>query len=113
MTTDFAFYQYFVRLEDDDAQLMLELLTDHSGPVSGNAQATLGKSVLGMVRGEEAVARALRLTSLLFDAPGVGGQAFVPQDIVAAANEADQPPAVVQLDMPVANAASKVRKLGR
>jgi tyrosyl-tRNA synthetase len=106
MTSDFAFYQYFMRLEDGDAASMLPLLSEDPDPDAGvSAQQTLARRVTRSVRGPEAVRRAEALTSLLYG--HTSGAGFSPADVLAAAREADAPPTPVAAHSSASAAACK------
>jgi tyrosyl-tRNA synthetase len=67
LTTDFDFYQYFMRLDDTDASNMILMLTESEESLSGGErQRLLAKLVTSMVRGEESAANADRLSRMLF-----------------------------------------------
>jgi len=67
MTTDFDFYQYFMKLDDKDTQNMLLMLTEENElPPGGERQRLLAQRVTALVRGEESATNADRLSKILF-----------------------------------------------
>jgi len=99
LTSDFALYQYFMRLDDDDARGIAGLFGDDEAWT----KAELAAHVLAMARGDDAVARARKLTGLLYGEHTADTRAAV----VAAAGEADEPPTRVEVGQLVAAAACK------
>ena len=100
LTSDMAFYQYFVRLEDEDAQTMLRMLVGASSEGGGaavvvrGAQTALAKAMTLRVRGKDALAHAERMTDLLFGAGASVGllqSGLAPDELLRAATDAGVP----------------------